>query len=78
MTFRTGELRRLLRPNKLKDALEVLLIKGDIEYYRIGSKTTTIKAAKNAEVLLLLKEESQVRIDPRPYVANKFLTKKKA
>ncbi len=77
MTFRTWELRKLLRPNELKDALEILLNKGDITYYRIGTRTTTIRAAKEAEIFLMLREESQPKANPRPYIANKTLTKKR-
>lgn len=77
MTFVTHELRKLVKPNKLRDALEVLLNKGAITYYRIGTKTTTIVATKEVEISLLLKEESATRINSRPYIANKDLTKKK-
>jgi hypothetical protein len=77
MTLITRELKQLLYPNSLKETLEVLLQRGDITYYRIGVSTTTIRAAKGAEILLLLKEESKPRPNPRPYVANKSLTRKK-
>lgn len=77
MTLRTQTLRKLLRPNKLKDALEALLIRGAITYYRIGSLTTTIHTAKEVEISLLLTEESAPRPNPRPYIHNKNLTKKK-
>jgi len=73
----TRALRKLVAPADLVDVLEALKQQGLIEFYRISAATTCIEATKFAEIGLLIAEESKQKQNPRPYVANKQLTKQK-
>lgn len=76
MTFRrkrlsTNKLAALVAPTPLKEALQELLLRGDIEWYELGKYRTTIKLARNVELNTILKEASVPVVNPRPYVANR-------
>jgi len=67
----TKDLRALVAPEELQDALQTLVTKGDLEWFKIGMYHTTIKLTKTAGLDKILKEASAPIVNPRPYVANK-------
>lgn len=69
--FTTKYLSSLVAPSPLKDALQELVLRGDLEWYELGKYRTTIKLTKTTDLSTILKEASAPITNPRPYVANK-------
>jgi uncharacterized protein involved in exopolysaccharide biosynthesis len=75
--FDTRILEEIVAPEDLKDVLRTLKNRGAIESFRVTVETTTIQMTKNAEIVDLIKQASEPKPNPRPYVANKVTKHKK-
>lgn len=69
--FKTAYLASLVHPLPLLEALEELIVSGDLEWYEYGKYNTTIKLTKFSGLVMMIKEASTPVANGRPYVANK-------
>jgi len=69
--FKTSELREIVSPTPLKEALRNLKLHGEVAWYQIGRYNTIISLTKFSGLAMMIKEASQPVAATRPNIKNK-------